>query len=80
MDEWTRTDRTAQQRVGALSSGGGLNGTYLLDATTIYDDFAADVLTGNEGHDWFLIGIGSDRITDLHDRAFDSDQDFLGLL
>jgi hypothetical protein len=38
------------------------------------------MLTGNDGQDWFLISSDSDRVTDLHDRAFDSDRDFLSVL
>lgn len=32
--EWTRSDRTYQQRVDAVINGGGLNGTVVLNAAT----------------------------------------------
>jgi hypothetical protein len=35
---------------------GGLNGPYFLNASTVQDDQALDVLFGGEGLDWFLVG------------------------
>jgi hypothetical protein len=45
-----------QARVDHLMSGGGLNGTFRLSASTVFSDGAADTLTGNSGAglDWFL--------------------------
>jgi hypothetical protein len=52
--EWARTDATYAARVADLSNGGGLNGSYVLNATTLPDDGAVDVLTGGADSDWFL--------------------------
>jgi hypothetical protein len=55
--EWVRTDRTYAQRVADLFDGGGLNGSYWLCVgrlTTVYDDGAANTLTGGDGLDWFF--------------------------
>src|SRR5262249_25621717 len=35
MQEWTRTDRTGAERVEALRNGTGLNGSVVLNATTL---------------------------------------------
>jgi hypothetical protein len=66
MAEWGRTDLTGtalqqyQARVAHLTSGGGLNGTWLLNATTMHDDGAADTLTGSAvAFDWFVAGPSS---------------------
>src|SRR5262249_57119840 len=49
--EWDRTDVDYATRVGQLSGslGGGLNGSYLLNSTTVFDDSASDVLNGSLG-------------------------------
>jgi hypothetical protein len=40
--------------------GGGLNGAWLLNPTTMHDDGAADTLTGSiAAFDWFVVGPGS---------------------
>ena len=44
---------------------------------TVGDDGAADVLTGNSGLDWFWFDPDNDRVTDLHDEAFQNDLDFI---
>src|SRR5439155_7832921 len=56
LSEWVRTDADYATRIGHLegSSSGGLNGSLLLDATTVLDDGAKDVLTGSAGRDWFF--------------------------
>jgi hypothetical protein len=45
-----------QARVDHLMSGGGLNGTFRLSASTVFADGVADTLTGNSGADldWFF--------------------------
>jgi hypothetical protein len=44
----------------AKPSGGGFNGTWLLNATTMHDDGSADMLTGSTvAFDWFVVGPGS---------------------
>jgi ELWxxDGT repeat protein len=68
--EWTRTDADFQTRVGHLMNGGGLNGAVCINATTVSDDNAYDVLTGSSGTDWFLFnrdndGVVQDKVTDL---------------
>jgi len=56
--EWVRTDQTYAQRVAHLTDGGGLNGGYRLYvgwlSRTVYDDGAANTLTGGDGLDWFF--------------------------
>src|SRR5262249_37165107 len=54
--EWTRVDpgSTYATRQNNLFSGGGLNGTTVLNATTIDDDGDVDKLYGQAGKDWFL--------------------------
>lgn len=52
--EWT-SRRSWAARIERLSSGGGLNGGFVLDPdTTVHDDSAADTLWGGSGNDWFL--------------------------
>jgi ELWxxDGT repeat protein len=56
MAEWGRTDVDYLTRVKHLngSLGGGLNGAYLLNSTTVFDDNTVDVLYGGAGMDWFF--------------------------
>jgi hypothetical protein len=60
MAEWTRTDlrgtplQIYQEKVNHLLSGGGLNGTYVVNTATVHDDGVADVLSAGTGQDWFL--------------------------
>lgn len=42
------------RRPQVTSTGGGLNGSYRLNATTVLEDGAVDVLYGDAGLDWFL--------------------------
>jgi phospholipase C len=70
--EWSRTDATYVQRVAHLNGGatGGLNGPYLLDATTVHHGSGKSVLEGGSGHDLFfarLFGPKKDRIDGLQD-------------
>lgn len=54
MNEWTRTDLTASERVQHLRFGGGFNGTHRLNwATVNNNDSANDRLFGQSGSDWF---------------------------
>jgi len=59
-NEWTRPDRAYAQRLAHLlgTSAGGLNGAFLLTAQgagqTVFDDAAADAVTGAGGQDWFF--------------------------
>jgi Ca2+-binding RTX toxin-like protein len=77
MREWTRTDKTAAERVAALQNGGGLNGSVVLNGTTVSHDTDEDVLTGSSGYDWFLFDSTLDRVTDLSDDAFTDDLPFM---
>ena len=69
MAEWGSADSYAT-RVKYLSQGGGLNGSFLLKATTVFDDSSPDKLTGGAGQDWFfanVLGAGTlDKVTGKH--------------
>ncbi|MGH7137399.1 MAG: hypothetical protein ACREHD_16770, partial [Pirellulales bacterium] len=56
MAEWGRTDISYRQRIADLegTASGGLNGPYLLNATTVHDDGASDELVGGGGRDWYF--------------------------
>ena len=67
MAEWDRIDVKYASRVGHLNGNlsGGLNGPYLLNAKTVHDDNATDLLYGGAGTDWFfahLYGTSTDRV------------------
>jgi Ca2+-binding RTX toxin-like protein len=64
-NEWKRTNVNYNGRITNLFNGGGLNGQYVLNSTTVLDDGAVDTLFGRGGLDWFLIGL-SDAIQDLN--------------
>ena len=97
MAEWT-SGRSYSQRVANLSNGtsAGSDGstfasrangeTFLWSDSqngTVFDDNAADVLTGSAGQDWFLFntdgedGTVKDKATDLHAAEFQLDLDWL---
>jgi len=82
MDEWTSQRTNAQRRLYLLgSTTGGANGAYYLQAdVTVFNDVAADVLTGSAGQDWFFANLDSgvkDKITDLSASEFAVDLDFI---
>ena len=64
MAEWSRTDQTYAQRIAHLSTAsGGLNGSTLLNATSIANDTnAADQLTGGVDNDWFFASVGDNTV------------------
>lgn len=64
LETWTRRDLTYAQRVSRLSSG-----SFALNSSTVFDDGAADLLTGAAGLDWFFTG-AKDKITDRHQLEF----------
>jgi hypothetical protein len=66
MNEWTRTDVDYATRLAQLngSQSGGTNGPYLLNATTVHDDGAANSLLVGLDLDWFFVGL-NDK-TDQH--------------
>ncbi|MEO2047294.1 MAG: hypothetical protein ABGX16_12060 [Pirellulales bacterium] len=66
--EWIRTglDSSYNVRVANLRNGGGLNGTTTLTAATVLADNAADLLSDQEGFDWFWAGPSiEDTLLDL---------------
>ena len=57
--EWGSSD-SYETRLNDLSNGGGLNGTYLLNALTVHDNGQADTLSGLSATaplDWFFAGV-----------------------
>jgi hypothetical protein len=58
-----------------------LNGNVFLQAdVSVFDDGAADVMTGSAGQDWFFANLDSgvkDKITDLSASEFANDLDFI---
>jgi YVTN family beta-propeller protein len=64
MDEWSRPDQTYAQRTNHLLNGGGLNGSRVLNRTTVFDDSAVDTLFGGDGDDWFFANL-SGAVRDL---------------
>jgi Ca2+-binding RTX toxin-like protein len=70
MAEWGRTDADYSTRINHLNGtlSGGLNGSFLLTASTVHDDTASDTLYGEGGADWFfarLSGTTKDKVKDL---------------
>jgi hypothetical protein len=75
--EWARTDESYLQRVANLSgstvngvapNGSGLNGSSFLNASTVHDDGAGNLLEGGPALDWFfanLDGVGNGGIKDM---------------
>ena len=57
---WSQTNLSYAQRANNLS-----NGSFPLNATTVFDDAAFDMLTGSAGMDWFFAS-ALDKVTDHH--------------
>ena len=96
--EWTSA-RSYRQRVANLSNGTIVGsdmsafgsrsngGIFLITdglGATVFDDGVADMLTGNDGQDWFLFNADGDgdarkkdKVTDLTAQEFASDIDFI---
>jgi hypothetical protein len=53
MAEWDSSDGYAT-RINKISKGGGLNGSYLLNGTTVSDNGCSDYLYAGAGLDWFF--------------------------
>jgi hypothetical protein len=53
MAEWDSRD-SYSTRVSKISRGGGLNGSYVLNGTTVFDNGVTDYLYGDAGLDWFF--------------------------
>ena len=62
--EWTRPDLPYSARVANLSFGGGYNGGYVVNASTVGNDFVGDTISGGAGLDWFVISNPFDLMTD----------------
>ncbi len=85
MSEWTRTDRSYEQRIENISGvesgstySSRTNGSHFLKyQETVLDDTDEDVLTGSAGEDWFFFNSDEDRATDLKDEVFANDIDFI---
>jgi PKD repeat protein len=74
LETWTRRDLSYTQRVNKLSSG-----PFSLNAATVFDDGAADLLTGAAGMDWFFAR-ANDKITDRHPSEVVTTTDSLATL
>jgi hypothetical protein len=71
MAEWGSTDRCAT-RVNLLTNGGGQNGSYRLNASTVHDNGQAHTLFGTASLvplDWFFAG-GSDQVKKSSEMQF----------
>jgi uncharacterized delta-60 repeat protein len=91
--EWTSTRDYATRVANITGAGTGasfaarLNGGFFLRVTgdqattTVYDDGAADVLTGSSGQDWYFANLAGsgvlDRVTDLSAAEFANDLSFI---
>jgi Ca2+-binding RTX toxin-like protein len=67
--EWTQTDVGYAHRINHLTGTvfGGLNGSSVINATTVSDDVAVDSLRGGNALDWFLANVSrgvSDVVVD----------------
>ena len=81
MNEWTRGDLEYAERVAHLEGGGGLNGGFLLNDSTVFDDGLKDKLKGNEGLDWFLADDDDDKTDiDLGEILTDIELEFITTL
>jgi hypothetical protein len=74
---WVRTDLSYEERIASLLDATQRGGVYLGHGT-VFNDADADVLTGSAGQDWFWFDATRDRVTDLHDEAFQNDLGFIG--
>jgi Ca2+-binding RTX toxin-like protein len=68
MAEWTRFDLDYDGRIANLQGNGGtgLNGGFLVNDTTVFDDAVKDKLSGKKGLDWFMAKADDDKL-DMHD-------------
>jgi hypothetical protein len=66
-NEWIRMDESFAQSISNLrgQTSGGVNGSYVLNTTTVTETGAADTLTGGGGSNWFWADLTQDTITDL---------------
>ena len=52
-------------RVALLRNGGGLNGSNVLNSTTVPNDSSIDTFTGGLALDWFFANLPQDTISDF---------------
>jgi Ca2+-binding RTX toxin-like protein len=52
--EWSSADSFAV-RVANLTNGGGLNGLFVLNGSTVHDDSEMDILMGGQNADWLFV-------------------------
>jgi len=57
--EWSRTDIDYATRIGHLNGtiSGGLNGSYLLNTSSVQKDGMVNDLYGGAGLDWYFAGV-----------------------
>ena len=72
MAEWTSTTTSYSDRINHLMNGGGLNGSVVLNTTTVSDNGNVDTLTGGAGLDWFLVG-DLDSVKDLNNGGTETE-------
>jgi hypothetical protein len=72
---------TGRNFANRLNGGIFLRVTDQAATTTVFDDGAADVLTGTSGQDWFFANVAGsgvrDKITDLSAAEFANDLSFI---
>ena len=71
-DEWNRSDIDITTRMSHIQTGGGSN-SILLNASTVHDDGAIDILTGSAGVDWYFSNLDTgvkDPITEKINQDF----------
>jgi hypothetical protein len=61
----SRTEATNPDATLDACAGGGLNGSYVLNASTVIDDGEVDTLWGDAGLDWFL----TDALDEVHSAS-----------
>jgi hypothetical protein len=67
MAEWDSSD-SYSTRIKKITSGGGLNGSYLLNSSTVSDNGVSNPLYGGAGLDWFFAhtkGKNADKVYNL---------------
>ena len=57
-NEWNVGTESYASRVNHTMHGGGLNGSYVFNSSTVFNDNANDILFGNGGSDWYLFNTG----------------------
>jgi uncharacterized delta-60 repeat protein len=62
MAEWSRKGRSYLDRYNDLINGGGRNGSYVLNPTTITADGRANTLIGGAGQDLFFANPSTDQV------------------